>query len=519
MGMTYIPGIGYIDTDAYAAALTAKIADQGTGASGETVSTETYTQAQAEVPYIDPAIVEAVGTSQPPQNTSQPDTEEETVDPLDKQKEGDALVELLEKRMNEPGTSPEDILSEMGQWTFQQLHDYSWAKATRNIDALFSKMNWEEKAFLGQLSWLIREVKPSAEIKIKLPSFITNRFKAMFPVLGGFSIPPFPGSEKFENDLVALARGMYYSGLTGTTAPIWVMYDPKTLEDIFKRKKYTTPDYVDTFMGPKPVPSQRTRIEADLGLADVRALQSRILGSIGGILAIPFLRPIAEILGDVIGLVSKRQLMGNVDAIREMMEGADDTEDRNGGGGGGSTSGEQDLADKAEGLVEDVSEIDSIKQELIDMQSEYDALSEESQAVLDAAFEQIDALQQQLLDNTMTAAQYAAQIAALNRTISALTAELRGFVEDFDLSNIPIATSLPTLDLNPGGGSSRVNCELIVDTAMETGDYTNIPPECHHLLNETILKKRVNYDRTNRGVASSPGFAKRSSKRWDRQAG
>jgi hypothetical protein len=487
MGYVYVPGIGYISVpEEYYEPMKEAAAESENveGTQGVVFTDESGKITPISPPQTAPQEEEQ-NTPVVPKPTNIPETTDFPSDTHDY-----STTEEME---------PDKLISFLDTLDYQQLQDYLWWKARKKWEEEVVNMDWFSKAYIVQLNWLLNAISAQAgdRLKLSLPNWVTDRTKAMFPILANISIPKVFAKE-IEGPLIALLKGMLYAGLSGEEPPVTAMWQADELEKAAHELKAS--GVIKTSIPPNKM--------KDI-LPDLRQLQSRILGSVSGLMAIPFTRPVAEIL---FNFLARRQLLGSIDEVKAAIEGSDlSSEDKGsgGGGGGGSTIIDENIDKVTAGVGDD--ELTALKQQLLDMEAERDLLSEESQRMMDEAMKQIEELNLQLANNAIDKAQYLAMISSLNRTVDGLTEELRNFIEDFDLSSIPY-TSLPTLDLAPMGGGGHVNCELIVRTAIETGDYTNIPPECTHLLNET-LKENRNHDRRTTGETSSPRIANRLTKR------
>jgi hypothetical protein len=483
MGKVYVPGIGYVDIqDEYV--------EQFTEAMENAEVTEYNTDNLTPTPVYVPGYT-------PPTPSPTPDATGKLVTPPDDK----TIITEFHDPEDVPHPDFENITTEeLIEWykdmNFAQLKEYGWWKANQKWQKDSPSMNWEDKAYIVQLNWLregfLENVKQHT---IEIPEWISDRTKAMFPILTDIRLPK-NMPDKPREEVLALINGMLYAAMAGTDPPRYVMWSVESLNRAANAQRSSG-----------RVPASTKDIESNLGaLRDLRQLQSVLLGELTGFMMIPFTKPIAE---KIFEFLNRRKLLGEIDDVRKAIEESDnedstDTSTTIPTAGGGGTSADT-VDDKA-------TEVDMLRQQLVDMQSSYDQLSEEGKMALDAALTQIEDLNTQLTSQALTNAQYMSMVSALNRTVSSLNEELADFIEDFDMSNLPLSTSLPTFDFAvPGGGSSRVNCELIIDNAFKTGNFDSVPPECRGLLNTRLRGDNSVKPRTTAEI-SSPRPVKRLTK-------
>jgi hypothetical protein len=482
MGRVYVPGIGYVTIqDEYLEDFTEAMEN----AEVTEYNTDNLTPTPVNVPGYTPPTPDPTQT--PVKLVTPPDSSTITTefhDPSDV------------PHPNFENITTEELIEWYESMNFTQLQDYGWWKANQQWQKDSPSMNWEDKAYIVQLNWL-REgfLENTKQHTIEIPEWISNRTKAMFPILADIRLPKSMPAKPRE-EILALINGMLYAAMAGSDPPRYVMWSIESLERVANAQRSSG-----------RVPASTKDIESDLSaLRDLRQLQSVLLGELTGFMMIPFTKPIAEKLLD---FFNRRKLLGEIDDVRQAIEesgeeDASETTTTIPTAGGGGTS--------ADTVDDKLTEVDMLRQQLVDMQTSYDDLSEEGKMALDAAMAQIEDLNSQLANQALTNAQYMSMISALNRSISGLNEELAGFIEEFDMSSLPLTTSLPTLDFSvPGGGGSRVNCELIIDNALATGDFNSIPPECRSLLNTKLRGDTSVKSRTTAEI-SSPRPVKRLTK-------
>jgi hypothetical protein len=390
----------------------------------------------------------------------------------------------------------EELIEWYKDMNFTQLKEYGWWKAKQQWQKDSPSMNWEDKAYIVQLNWL-REgfLENTKQHTIEVPEWISERTKAMFPILTDIRLPK-NMPKKPREEVLALINGMLYAAMAGSDPPRYVMWSIESLDRAAKAQRSSG-----------RVPASTKDIESDLSaLRDLRQLQSVLLGELTGFMMIPFTKPVAEKL---LEFLNRKKLLGEIDDVRKAIEESNeedttDTTTTTPTAGGGGTS--------ADTVDAKLTEVDMLRQQLVDMQASYDELSDEGKMALDTAMAQIEDLNSQLANQALTNAQYMSMVSALNRTVTGLNEELADFIEDFDMSSLPLTTSLPTFDFSvPGGGGGRVNCDLIIDNALETGNFDSVPPECRGLLNTRLRGDNSVKPRTTAEI-SSPRSVKRLTK-------
>jgi hypothetical protein len=358
MGYVYVPGIGYISVpEEYYEPMKQAAAESENVEGTQGV---VFTDNGSNITPINP-----------PQ-TAPPSEEQETPvvpKPVDIPETTDFPADTQDYSATED--MPADKLVEfLDNLDYQQLQDYLWWKARKKWHEDVSSMDWFSKAYIVQLNWLLNAVNAQAgdRLKLSLPSWITDRTKAMFPILSNITIPKVFVKE-LEGPLIALIKGMLYAGLSGEDPPVAAMWQASELEEAAHDLKSS--GVIKTSIPPNKM--------KDL-LPNLRELQSRILGSVSGLMALPFTKPVAEIL---FNFLSRRKLLGSIDEVKEAIENADFSsgEGGSGGGGGGGSTIIDDTIDKVTAGAGD-EELAALKQQLLDMEAERDLLSEESQRSL-----------------------------------------------------------------------------------------------------------------------------------------